>query len=191
MGVLYWSPSLSYASCGPAAGGGERSAQTLYPRSKESRGYPQPMGATAQGSKAFRLSWASQRVSRRHVASGSAYSAKLNQDPPAPKSTFRCPITITQFSPVRTGKKIPLSAELPSCPYPRPLATGSTLSALLSLPHVGPSSKGTLTPPRHPSEGSTQAPNVEPLLYLLATLLVRPRNKRLGDLLVSLAMRRC
>lgn len=189
MGVfIYWSPSLSYASWVPAAagaGGCGRSAQTLYPRSKESRGYPQPVGATAQGSKAFRLSWTSQRVSRPHVAHGSAYSEKLNQDPPAPKTTFRC-LTTTTY-PVRTEKKIPLSAELHLYPYRRTLATGSTFSALLSLPHVGPCSERTLTlPPRHPSEGTPQAPNVDPPLYLLAILLVRPR---LGDLLVSQAMR--
>lgn len=189
MGVLYWSPSLSYASWGPAAGGGERSAQTLYPRSKESRGYPQPMGATAQGSKAFRLSWASQRVSRPHVASGSAYSAKLNQDPPAPKSTFRCPITITY--PVRTEKKFLFPQNSPRALTQDPWQ--QVQHSLLSSPsHTSdPPVRGPSPPPRHPSEGSTQAPNVEPLLYLLATLLVRPRNKRLGDLLVSLAMRLC
>lgn len=156
MGVLYWSPSLSYASWGPAAGGGERSAQTLYPRSKESRGYPQPMGATAQGSKAFRLSWASQRVSRPHVASGSAYSAKLNQDPPAPKSTFRCPITITY--PVRTEKKFLFPQNSPRALTQDPWQ--QVQHSLLSSPsHTSdPPVRGPSPPPSPPLRGLHSGP---------------------------------
>lgn len=60
-------------------------------------------------------------------------------------------------------------------------------AGFLSLPHVRPP-PGVSSPPTQPL-GCTQAPGALPLHYLLATLLVRPRNKWLREPLVSPAAR--
>ena len=67
------------------------------------------------------------------------------------------------------------------------LGTLSRNADFLSLPHVRPP-PGVSSPPTQPLV-CTQAPGALPLHYLLATLLLRPRNKWLREPLVSPAAR--